>query len=143
MQENIDQRGDWLLEIDNMLFGNQDWIPVITPEHILIKTKALSKSKKSPKASANKKVDKGEEDDDEEDEAEDNVDLSPPIKSKKAAGSTNLLMRAIEKQKIEHMAEIHYVDPKSRDKKVYNTIQRIQDLMWLDTNHIDSEELVR
>ena len=120
MQENIDQRGDWLLEIDNMLFGNQDWIPVITPEHILLKTKALSKSKKSPKASANKKVDK-EEVDDEEDEIEDNVDLSPPVKSKKAA-APNLLMRAIEKQKIEHIAERHLVDPKSRDKKVYNTI---------------------
>ena len=78
MQESIDQRGDWLHEIDHLLFGNQDWIPVITPEHILRKTKSISKTKKSPKASANKKKD--EEDDDDEDDLEDNVDLSPPIK---------------------------------------------------------------
>ena len=34
MQESIDQRGDWMYEIDHLLFGNQDWLPILLPDHI-------------------------------------------------------------------------------------------------------------
>ena len=62
MRESIDRRGDWIHEIDCMLFGNQEWIPTIMPEHITILQKALKKS--SPKKKKEKVL--SETDDDEE-----------------------------------------------------------------------------
>ena len=41
------------------------------------------------------------------------------------------------------MVKMYKVEPEAQDKKVYNSVQRIQELMWLETGHIDRGELVR
>ena len=41
------------------------------------------------------------------------------------------------------MLRMHKLEPEEQERKVYNSVQRIQELMWLETNHIDKPELVR
>lgn len=50
----------------------------------------------------------------------------------------------MDKAKLEQMARYYLVDLEGdQDKLTYNSLQRIQELMWLETNHIDKEELQR
>ena len=50
----------------------------------------------------------------------------------------------MDKAKLEQMARYYLVDlDGDQDKVSYNSLQRIQELMWLETNHIDKEELQR
>ena len=42
------------------------------------------------------------------------------------------------------MAKFYLIDlDGEQDKTQYNSMQRIQELMWLETNHVDKEELSR
>jgi len=145
MQESIDQRGNWIHEIDHFLFGNQDWIPVIMPEIITMKQKALKKS--SPKKSKKLKVAEEEDDDDEEDEDKGNSPMqkiqSPTRKGAGKKITDSLYLQAVEKMRIEQLTSFYRVSPEDQDKKVYNTVQRIQELMYLETNHLNKPELVK
>ena len=105
MQESIDQRGNWMYEIDYMLFGNQDWVPVMIPDHISNLQKLQKKS--SPKKKKDK--DKGNESDEEVkvNEMDDSALMkvqSPSLKkgkSKNENSSSNVLKEHMDKAKLD------------------------------------------
>ena len=71
---------------------------------------------------------------------------SPSLKKPKTKhenSSSNILKEHMEKVKLDFLVKMQYLEPDHQDKKVYNSVQRIQGLMYLETNHIDKDELIR
>ena len=59
MEEDIESWSRYMHDVDSILFGNQDWIPVLMPEHM---TNLLKASKRaSPKKKKEKEKIESEE----------------------------------------------------------------------------------
>ena len=109
MQENIDQRGNWMYEIDYLLFGNQDWVPVMVPDNIA----NLQKSQKKSSPKKKKEKDKAYESDEEvkEKEMDDSalVKVQSPSskkpKNKQENSSSNIIKEHMEKCKLDHLVK--------------------------------------
>ena len=67
MEQDINTWSTYMHDVDCILFGNQEWIPILMPEH-------LTNLKKASKQSPNKKKKEKEQHDSEEDGPKDQDD---------------------------------------------------------------------
>ena len=70
--------------------------------------------------------------------------VSKKVEAGQAHAEANAVKDHLDKARLEQMSRFYLIDLDGEmDKASYNSIQRIQELMMLETNHIDKVELSR